>query len=225
VHTPTPNYFQFTPGPIVPHVFVDTRWLSLEAFWVTPFEYMGQSITRATFSFAGAQFQASQPIQTDLQQSIAGLDIKVNIFNNRFFRISPVVAARALAIDWSVKDPSFGSPLKASTEDIDFPISFGRYKVFPYPEVGGEVRVGYRDFIEADLKVTGLYINYLGVEAWTTLIEAGITGYIPVFNYIGVRVGYRYYFFEAKTNDQNSDKQFSADLRISGAVASIIVRF
>jgi hypothetical protein len=224
-NTPKTTYLDFGYGTFVPRVFVDTRWISLETFWVTPFEYTGQSTITRSFSFAGAQFKVSQPVETDLAQSIAGFEIKVNILNNRFVRVSPIIAVDAIAIDWTVKDPNFGSTIKASTEDIDFPLSLGRYKVFPYPAVGGEVRAGYRDFVEADLKLTGMYVNYFGVQAWTALLDVGVTGYIPYFPYVGVRVGYRYYWFQAKTNNQSGDKQFEADLRLSGLVASVIVRF
>lgn len=220
-NTPKPTYLDFLGGPIVLDGFVDTRWLSIEGFWVTPFEYKGTSVLTRSFTFGGATFSASQEVHTDLLQSILGADIKFNVLNNRFVRVSPILALRALAIDWNVKSLTF----KASTEDIDFPLSFGRYKVFPYPELGAEVRVGYRDFIEADLKVTGLYINYLGVQAWTALVDVGVTGYLPFFNNVGLRLGYRYYYFNARTSDQQSDKQFSADLRLSGATAALLVRF
>lgn len=224
-NTPVPTFLDFHGGPVVPRAFVDTRWLSLDAFWVTPFQYSGQTLLTHTFSFAGAQFSVSQPVETTLAQSIAGFDIKVNVLNNRFVRASPVLAVRAIALDWTVKDPTPGSPFKASTEDINFPLTFGRFKVFPYPEVGAEVRAGYRDYIEADLKITGLYVSYAGVQAWTTLVDAGVTGYLPFFNYVGLRLGYRYYYFAARTNSQQGDKQFQCDLRISGMTAAIIGRF
>lgn len=220
-NTPQPVYMDFLGGPIVLDAFVDTRWLSIEAFWITPFEYKGDTVLTRTFMFGGATFSASQPVRTELAQSITGFDIKVNVLNNRFVRVSPIVAVRALAIDWSVSSPTF----KASTEDIDFPLTVGRYKVFPYPELGAEVRVGYRDYIEADIKVTGLYVNYLGVQASTVLAEAGVTGYLPFFNHIGMRLGYRYYYFNARTSDQKADRQFTADLRIQGATLALIARF
>ncbi len=224
-NTPRMTLVDFGYGTLAPRVFVDTRWISLEAFWVMPFEYRGEATITHAFSFAGAQFQLSRPVETDLAQSIAGFEIRVNILNNRFVRLSPIVAVDAIAIDWTVKDATPGSTIKASTEDIDFPLTLGRYKVFPYPAVGGEVRAGYRDFVEADLKLTGMYVNYLGVQAWTALLDVGVTGYIPYFPYVGVRLGYRYYWFQAKTNNQAGDKQFEADLRLSGLVASVIVRF
>jgi hypothetical protein len=220
-NTPKPTYLDFLGGPIILDGFVDTRWLSLEGFWITPFQYKGDTVLTRTFNFAGASFSVSEPVHTELAQSIMGVDIKFNVLNNRFIRVSPILAFRAIALDWSVSDGVH----KASTEDIDFPLTFGRFKVFPYPEVGAEVRAGYRDFVEADLKVTGLYVNYVGVQAWTALVDVGVTGYVPFFPFVGLRLGYRYYLFEARTSDQQSDKQFKADLRISGAVASLIARF
>jgi hypothetical protein len=220
-NTPEPTYLDFLGGPITLGGFVDTRWLSIEGFWVTPFEYKGDTVLTRQFQFAGATFAVSERVKTRLAQSLVGLDIKVNLLNNRFVRVSPILAIRTLAIDWAVE----GTLFKASTEDIDFPLTFGRFKVFPYPEAGAEVRVGYRDFIEGDLKVTGLYINYLGVRAWTALVDVGVTGYLPFFNHVGMRLGYRYYYFEARTDDQKADRQFTADLRISGFTAALIARF
>jgi hypothetical protein len=216
-----PVYLGYTGGPLVLGTFVDTRWVSLSAFWITPFQYKGSTVLSESISYAGATFTVGEPISTTLAQSIAGFDIRVNILNNRFVRVSPVLALRALAIDWGVKSP-LG---KVDSEEIDFPLAMGNYEIFPYPELGAEVRAGYRDFIEADVKLTGLYIDYLGVTARTLLLEAGVTGYLPFFNYVGLRIGYRYYFFDARTNDQSSDKQYSADLRLSGATITAIVRF
>ncbi len=220
-NTPQPTYLDFFGSPIILDAFVDTRWLSIEGFWVTPFEYKGETVLTRQFMFAGATFALAERVKTRLAQSFLGVDIKVNILNNRFVRLSPILAVRALAIDWAVE----GTLFKASTEDIDFPLTFGRYKIFPYPEVGAEVRVGYRDFIEGDLKVTGLYINYLGVKAWTALLDIGVTGYLPFFNHIGARLGYRYFYFETKTDDQKADRQFAADMRIGGFTFAIIARF
>jgi hypothetical protein len=219
--TPEPTYLDFVSGPIVLGAFVDTTWVSLSAFWITPFEYKGSTVLTNTITYAGATFNVNEPVKADFSQSIAGFDIKVNLLNNRFVRLSPVLALRVLAVDWDVTSP-FG---RVSTENIDFPLTLGRFSIFPYPEVGAEVRAGYRDYIEADLKLTGLYINYLGVTAATVLFEAGVTGYLPFFNYVGLRLGYRYYYFDAHTNDDSGNKQFVADLRLSGMTVTLLVRF
>ncbi|HZU98367.1 MAG TPA: hypothetical protein VFF73_16795 [Planctomycetota bacterium] len=224
-NTPVPTYLGFDGGPIVFGAFADTRWVSLDAFWITPFQYTGHTLLTRSFSFAGATISASQPVDTTLAQSIAGVDIKVNILNNRYVRVSPILAFRALAVDWTVKDATPGSPFKASTEDIDFPLAWGRYKIFPYPEVGGEVRAGYRDLVEGDIKLTGMYINYVGVQAWTALFELGVTVYDPFVHMVGFRLGYRYYYFSARTANQSGDKQFDADLRLSGMTLTLIARF
>jgi hypothetical protein len=226
-HTPKPRYLDFSPGPLGLEAYVDTRWISISLWGVTPFEYHGRTVVTQSFSFAGFTFSVSRPVETDLAQALGGADIKINIINNRFVRISPILAVRAFAIDWTVQD--VGQPVipgaKASTEDINFPLSVGRYKVFPYPEVGGEVRAGYRDIVEADLKLTGVYVNYLGVQATTALLDGGITGYVPWIPQLGLRLGYRYYYLHARTSDQKASKQFDGEVRIYGLTISAIVRF
>jgi hypothetical protein len=223
--TANPTYIGLDGCPLVLEAFVDTRWISLSAWWISPFEYKGSTVLTRNFDFAGVQFTASQPVETDLAQSIVGFDIDFNVINNRFVRLSPVVGVYALALDWGVKDPTPGSAVKASTEDINFPLTFGRFSVFPYPVVGGEVRAGYRDFVEVDAKLTGVYLNYIGVQAWTALFDVGVTGYLPFFNNVGMRVGYRYYYFQAKTDSSAEKNQFSVDMRLSGMTLALIGRF
>ena len=221
-----PTEFDFV-SPVALEVFVDTRWISLSAWAVTPFQYSGKETLTSDLTFAGVTFKASRQVDTTLSQALAALDIKINVINFRFLRVSPLVGLRALAIDWTVEDQGIGGvgAIKASTDDIDFPLTVGRYKVLPYPEIGAEVRAGYRDFVEADLKVSGMYVSYLGVEGTTAMIDLGVTGYLPFLPNIGMRVGYRYTYFNLDTTSQSTDRQFQADLRAHGFNLSAIVRF
>ncbi len=224
VDTPKPRYLDFSPGPLALEAFVDTRWLSVSIWWITPFEYHGTRIVTQTFTFFGQTFQTQTPTETDLAQSILGIDIKANLLNNRWVRLSPVVAARCLAIDWTVKGTVAGQGFEGSTEDAQLPASFGRYKLIPYPEVGAEVRAGYRDYVEADLKLTGLYFEYSGYRGTTALLEGGVTGYLPILTNVGLRIGYRYYYVSARV--PNTDRQpFDFHLRIYGVTISAILRF
>jgi hypothetical protein len=226
-HTPKPTYLDFGPGPIGLEMFVDTRWVSVSLWGVTPFEYHGRTTVNQSFTFGGFTFNVSRPIETDLAQALGGMDLKVNLLNNRFIRLSPVLAARVFAIDWTVQD--VGQPpipgAKISSEDVKLPLSVGRYRLFPYPEAGGEVRVGYRDIVEVDLKLTAMYVNYLGVQARSALFDGGVTGYVPFLPFFGVRVGFRYYYLDARTNDQQPSKGLDATLRLYGVTFSLIARF
>ena len=226
-HTPQMTGVPEVPGTLGLEMFADTRWVSLSFWGFAPFSYHGHTSISESYTIDGFTFSATRPVETTLEQALAGFDIEVNIINNRFVRLSPVVACRALAIDWSIKDTGI-PPIpgaSVSTNDVKLPISAGRFQVLPYPEVGGEVRAGYRDIVEADVKLTGMYVNFFGYAATTALADAGITGYIPFLPQIGLRLGYRYYYLHARTTDEKVTHSLDMQMRLSGFNFSAIVRF
>lgn len=226
-NTPFMSELPQVPGPLGLEIFADTRWVSLSAWGVLPFSYHGHTTISENITVDGFTFSATRPVETTLEQALAGFDVKVNLLNNRFVRLSPVLAVRALAINWTVKDtgvpPIPGS--KVSTDDVKLPLTVGRFQVLPYPEIGGEIRGGYRDYVEADFKLTGMYVSLYGVAATSFLADGGITGYVPVLPYVGLRVGYRYYYIHARTTNEKATHSFDAQMRLSGLTFSVIARF
>ena len=209
----------------------DTRFLSVGVWGIAPYHYEGETQSQLSFNFAGVGFTANTYTRSRFRQWHSGLDIKINILDNQFIRVSPVAAARILAIDWEIEQGAavggFGGVIRADTSDIGGVLSVGDDLLLPYVEVGGEVRVGYRKFIEADLKLTGLYVTYGSYRAQTIQFEAGVTGYLPVkIVDIGVRLGYRFAKYDFRSTKENTDPDFfDLDLQFSGFNLSAVVRF
>lgn len=214
--------YMFQNGILEGEVFFDTRFASISLWGIAPYEYKGKAALTRAINFGGAQFSASTPVESRFRQYHVGLDIKVNIINNQYVRLSPIVAARVLGIDWEVKAQQLG--LTGDTSDIDTPLTYDDAALIPYPELGLEVRAGLREWIEADLKVTGTVFTYGGLEGGTLTIDLGVTAYpIP---FLGVRLGGRYMELDVKSRDDDDAKDsFDLDLEYLGATLSVIVRF
>ncbi|MGE0713560.1 MAG: hypothetical protein AB7N76_36945 [Planctomycetota bacterium] len=203
--------------------FVDTRWVSVHGWVVTPFEYQGQRTLTRTINFAGTSFSTNVNVESKFKQFMFGTDVLLNIFNNRFFRISPLIALRALGIDWEIKTSSLGQVIKGDTSDIKSPLQLGDYQVLPYPELGASVAVGYRDYIEVSLIAAGSYVDYYGVEGGTIRLEAAVTAYpIP---WVGIQLGARYlsYDFASQANSSKNGS-FDFELEFTGFTFALIVR-
>ncbi len=214
--------YMFQNGILEGEVFFDTRWSTISLWGIAPYEYKGDAALTRTINFGGAQFAASTPVESRFRQYHVGLDVKINIINNRYLRLSPIAAVRLLAIDWEVRAPQAG--LVGDTSDIGTPLKYDDAALIPYPELGLEVRAGLRDWIEGDLKITGSFFTYDGIEGGTLTVDLGVTAYpIP---FLGVRVGGRYMEFDIKSkDDDDADDSFDLDLEYLGATLSIIVRF
>jgi hypothetical protein len=221
------DYFEsFEYGVPEAEVFFDSEWLSVSFWGVSPFRYHGEKQITRSITFAGQTFSLSTNVDTTLDQAIGGVDVKVNIFNNRFFRVSPILAGRVLALDWVLKDSLTG--YKATTEDINSPIKYGRWQILPYPEIGAEIRVGFRSILEVDAKITGMHIFYQSYEGTTVNAEAGLTvyplGFIDIEN-LGIRVGARYYHVDVASKGTDSSNESNFNMTILGGNLSVIVRF
>jgi hypothetical protein len=224
------EYFEsFEYGVPEVEVFFDTRWLSLSVWGVSPFRYEGRKVSQSTFTFGGTSFTVAREVETRLDQVMAGVEIKLNLLNNQIIRLSPVAAVRGLGIDWEVKDTATG--LKAGTERIRMPLELGRWRVLPYPELGAEVRAGYRSIFEGDLRVTGMHLFYSGLSGTTALIEFGVTVYPLAFidiENLGVRLGYRYFLIDLKSQGSPTTlirDQWDARMEIQGMTISLLARF
>lgn len=213
--------FMIQNGVLEAELFFDTRWVSISAWAIPPFQYEGETVLSRTISFGGQSFTASTPVESKFRQFFLGADVKLNLLNNEFVRLSPIVALRAIGIDWEIRAPQFN--LKGDTSDIDTPLHYSDAAVAPYPELGLEVRLGIRKWFEVDLRATGSYIDYFNTQGNTLLLDAGITGYpIP---YVGVRLGARYMELDIHSQTDRPDEQFDFDLEFLGATLSVIVRF
>lgn len=204
--------------------FMETRWVSVYGWLVTPFEYRGDRVLGRQLSFGGATFTASTTVRSKFRQFFMGTDVAINVFNNRWFRVSPMVSARAIAIDWEVKsDPISGQVLKGDTSDIKSPLTLGEYQVLPYPELGAILAVGYRDFIEVSLTLAASYISYFEMEGSTYRVELSVTAYpIP---WVGIELGVRYLEYDISSRaEQGRRGSFDLDLEFAGLTAAIIVR-
>ena len=202
-------------------LFVETEWVSLFVLWIPPFEYQGRSNLTRTVSFGGQSFSATTQVESKFRHMFLGADVEFNIFNNGLFRLSPLIGARALIVDYEVRDLTTG--VKGDTSDIDSPLHFEEWEVFPYPEVGIDFRIGAREWIEAGIKLAGSLIDYYGVEGGTFRAEATVTAYpIP---FLGIQVGARHLLYDIKSKDEDGDRQFDFDLEFIGFTASLIVRF
>lgn len=201
--------------------FVETRWVSVYGWLVTPFEYRGETQLTRTINFAGQSFSASTTVDSKFRQAFFGTDVTINIFNNRYFRVSPLVGARALLVDWEIRDSLGG--LRGDTTDINSPLRLGDFQVLPYPELGFAVHAGYRDYIEVRLLVAGSYVDYFGFEGGSYRVEASVTAYpIP---WVGIQLGARYLEFDFSSQTDNSrNGSFDFDLEYLGANLSLIVR-
>lgn len=214
--------YMFQDGIVEAELFFDTRWASVALWGIMPYEYTGQTALTRTINFGGQQFSATTQVESKFRQYHGGIDVKINILNNEFVRLSPVVGVRVIGIDWHVRDLTTG--LKGDTSDIATPLQYDDAAIIPYPELGAEVRVGLRQWIEADLKLTGSVFSYDAVEGGTITVDAGVTGYpIP---FVGVRVGVRYMEFDIHSkDDDDADDSWDMDLEYLGATISLIVRF
>jgi hypothetical protein len=212
--------YAFDDGILEGELFFDTRFVSVSFWGIAPYEYSGSTTLTRTVNFGGVQFSASTPVTSRFRQYHLGVDVKLNLLNNQFVRLSPIVSVRALAIDWEVK----GAGFTGDTSSIDTPLDFADAKVLPYPEVGAEVRVGLRQWLELDARLTGSLIDYFGYRGETLTAEGGVTVYpLPI---VGVRVGLRYMSYNIKSNDPNNAKDsYNFDLKYLGATVSLIVRF
>lgn len=214
--------YMFNNGILEGEVFVDTRFASISLWGIAPYEYRGDTNLTRTINFGGQSFTASTPVESKFRQYHVGLDVKINIINNRYVRLSPVVGVRLLGIDWEVRELTTG--IKGDTSDIDTPLKYDDAALIPYPELGLEVRAGLRQWIEADAKLTGSFFTYDNMEGSTLTLDVGVTAYpIP---FLGVRLGGRYMEFDIKSaDDDDPDDSFDLDLEYLGATLSVIVRF
>jgi hypothetical protein len=240
--------YMFQNGILEAEIFIDSRWITVSVSGVAPFRYEGETNLSRSITFGGISFAQNVNIESRFEQWTAGVELRVHLLNNRFIRLSPLVAVRALSIDWEVEASTSGvlgsSGLKGDTSDISSPLEFGDDQVIPYIEIGAEVRVGWRDLIEADLKLSGLVVDYLGVEGGTINFDAGITAYPTYFIPnspidIGLRLGVRYIEWDLKAKDSvlnpiggtmgfsNDDRDdlFDLDLEYLGFNMSLIIRF
>lgn len=201
-------------------IFFDSRWASVNLWIVAPYEYEGETTLTRSITFGGQTFTLTQAVESKFRQTHAGIDIRINLLNDEYLRVSPIVALRALGIDWEIE----AGPLRGDTSDIDTPMEFNDLQIIPYPEIGAEVRLGLRKWFEVDVKLTGTVMDYLGVEGHTFTFEAGVTGYpIP---FIGVRLGARYLDIDFESSDQNDPQDsYMIDAQFFGANISLIVRF
>lgn len=206
-------------------VFMDSRWVSLSLWGIAPFEYRGDAPITRSFNFGGQTFSATLDSESRFRQWFAGLDLKFNILNNKIIALSPILGLRAFAIDWEIKGkiPATGQVVaQGDTSDIDSPLKIGDDQLIPYPVLGAEIKVGIRRWVEADLKVVGLYVSYGEVEGGSVQADAGLTFWpIP---YLGLRVGGRYATFQFETKSQDKKDSFDFDLDYLGANISLIVR-
>lgn len=201
--------------------FVDTRWISISVWGVAPFEYRGRSSFRRSVSFGGQTFAANMPTESRFEQWFAGVDVKGNIFNNAFFALSPLIGARVIGIDWEVRA---GQPVmfRADTSMLDFPIEVGDFQVIPYPVVGLEVKAGWRQWVEVDAKVAGVWVEYGDIEGGSVQADAGLTFWpIP---WVGLRIGGRYTYFDFEHGDRDDTDYIDFDLEYLGGNASLILR-
>lgn len=207
-------------------VFFDSEWISLSVWGVAPFAYEGDTVLSRTISFAGQSFTANLPVESRFEQWFLGTDLKVNILNNRIVAISPLVGLRVFALDWEIRGlpPPPLPVIKGDTSDIDSPLKIGDDQLIPYPVLGAEIKVGFRRFIEADLKVAGMYVSYDEVEGGSVQVDAGVTVWLGI-PYVGIRLGGRYSTFRFETKDQDEQNSFDFEVEYLGANLSLIARF
>lgn len=213
--------YMYQNGIFAGEVFIDTRWLSVSAQVTPPFEYKGETTLTRTITFGGQQFQVSTPVESKFRQALAAIEVKINVLNNEYVRLSPLVALHAIGVDWEIKAPQFG--LSGDTSDIDTPLKWDDMSIVPYPELGAEVRLGLRKWVEVDLKGSGSYINYYGVQGKSISLDAGVTAY-PI-EWVGLRLGARYTKIDLESTSDDSDESYDFDVEFLGATLSVVVRF
>jgi hypothetical protein len=214
--------YSFENGIPEAEVFFDSRFASISLWAVAPFEYTGRTTLTRTITFGGAAFTVSQPVDSRFRQTLLGLDLRFNILNNQYVRLSPIVAIRMLGIDWEMRA---GPPLnqRGTTSDINTPLEFGGFQMIPYPEIGAEVRLGLRKWFEVDAKLTGTYVDYDTTQGRSVTFEAGVTGY-PI-KFIGLRLGLRYTALKFESKNSTKSDSYLIDADFFGANISLIVRF
>lgn len=213
--------YMFQNGVLEAEFFVDTEWVSLSIWGVAPFRYEGRTVLRRTIRFGDVEFTAAQPVESKFEQWFAQAEIKVNLLNNEVIRLSPIVGIGNISIDWEIR--ATGTGLVGDTSDIDSPLQAGDDQLVPYPIVGAEVRAGIRQWLEGDLKLTGIFVAYSGIEGGTFTLDAGVTAY-PI-SLIGVRAGLRYVVFDFRSRDENDRDSFDFDLEYFGFTFTVLVRF
>lgn len=198
----------------------ETRFVSLFGWWVAPLEYEGESVLTRDINFGGQTFSVSDTVESRFRQFFAGVDLELNVLNGRYLRLSPLVGGRMIGVDWEVKEALGG--LGGNTNDIDTPLEWAGYQIIPLAEVGVDVRLGYRDYIDFGIKAAGAWVSYAGIEGTTVRLEATVTVYpIP---YIGFELGARYLSWELESASNDPADQFQLDLRYTGAMAAVILR-
>lgn len=205
--------------------FLETRWVSVYGWVTAPFEYRGRTQTGRTLNFGGATFTAATNVRSKFRQLFFGTDVTINIFNNRFFRVAPLVGLRTIGVDWEIESRDLSGRVLArgDTSDIDSPFQLGEFEILPHPELGALLSVGYRDYVDVNLRLATAYIDYLGMVGATYRVELNVTAYpIP---WIGVQVGARYLEYDIHSKvEQGRRGAFDFDLEFAGLTAAIIVR-
>jgi hypothetical protein len=201
-------------------IILDSEWISINVLFVPPYEYRGRRTLTETINYAGQTYPASTDVLSSFRQSYGGLTFAINIFNNRYFRISPAVGMRILAIDWRLEDTA--GMIKADTSDIDSPMQWGDFQVLPYPELGIDLRVGYRDYLEFNLKFFGSHIDYYQINGTMYHSELNVIFY-PIAN-IGLQLGYRVVSWQVESETDNGDKLFDINMEFFGVTFGVMIR-
>lgn len=206
--------------------FIQLGFIGVSLQLVTPFEYSGKTNTQQTFGFGGFSFTANTDIETTFRQFFMGAEAHLNIFDNRYFKIAPFLALRAIGIDWEVAATTSAGGRsrteRGDTSDIDSPLEFDDYQVFPYPELGVTAAVGYRSLFDVSLKLAASWVDYFGFQGGTYKVEVAATLY-PI-DQIGIQLGFRWIKFDLSSKTDDNDELFSFSLEYTGATFGIIVR-
>ncbi|RMG16201.1 MAG: hypothetical protein D6731_06725 [Planctomycetota bacterium] len=201
--------------------FVDTDLFSVYVTLVPPYEYHGTKTLTEQIEFGGQVFNASTNVKSVFEQMLVSLDATFNIFDNRYFKLAPLAGIRFLLIDWELEETTGG--LKADTSDIDSPFSWEDFEIFPTPELGLDVRVGYRDIFEVGGRVSASYVQYLDMEGGTYRAELFVRLYpIPI---LGIEVGYRFLLYDISSRTDDPTQNWDFDLEFSGFTAAVTLRF
>ncbi len=205
--------------------FLETRWVSVYGWVTAPFEYRGRTQVGRTVSFGGATFTASTNVRSKFRQVFFGTDVAINVFNNRFFRVAPLIGLRAIGVDWEIKARNAAGQVIASgdTSDIKSPFQLGEFEILPHPEIGALFSVGYRDYVDVNLRLATAYIDYFGMLGATYRVELSVVAYqIP---WVGIEVGARYLEYDIHSKaEQGRRGAFDFDLEFAGLTAAIVVR-
>jgi hypothetical protein len=205
--------------------FVETRWVSVYGWLAVPFEYRGDTQIQRTITFGGATFNDKALVKSKYRQAFFGTDVAINIFNNRFFRIAPLVGLRALGVDWEIKATTASGQViaKGDTSDIKSPLQLGDLQILPHPEIGALFSVGYRDYVEVNLRLATAYVSYLRMQGATYRVEFSVVAY-PV-PWVGIELGGRYLEYDLSSQaSQGKRGAFDFDLEFAGLTAALIVR-